>query len=772
MVKEYQFIELEGEIKIEERQPASYIRKSILLEKKVVKAELRITALGCYHAYMNGISLGEQLLLPGYTDYHYRVQRSHFDITGLLHLGENVIGAVVGDGWYRGALGIRSKRNCYGTKTKFSCLLHIIYEGGESEQIVTDTSWKVTQDGPLLANDLKVIEYYDAKKEMEGWNLPGYVEETHPFVKWQNATLTSYGGKVIPWQGEKLEEHEIFSPQILVTPDGNMLLDFKQNHSGHVEFTVSGHGGELVELVMGETLDEKGNFTQKNLIAEGSSAISGELGQRLVYRLKEGKQTYKSLFLISGYRYVLLKNWPEEVEEKNFKSIAVYSSMEMNGEFTCSNPLVNKLVENVRWSMKSNFVEIPMDCPTRERAGWTADISLFGETACYLANPRKFLEKWLEDYKLEQEEDGSLPFVVPQAGYSRMQRSCKGWSDAISNLAIVLYDFYGEKEILENVYDTVKRYVEYDLRRGKKRNLFFLFKRGRHRKYIIETGFHYGEWLEPGSVMAKDLLKALFYPDTEVTTAYFYQTVNQLAYMAKILGYKADIVRYETLAANIKEAYRKTFLKKGKLDSKRHCRYVRPLMTELLVGEEGADMAKKLNEKSIENNYRIATGFLTTGKLLSVLSDYGYKETAYRILENTDMPGWLYPVTKGATTTWENWYGLGDDQIPKDSFNHYAVGSVVAWLFSRCAGIMPQEAGFKKIRLKPMPGGNFTYARGNYKCKWGNIISEWHIREGMFVLKFETPKGIPCEVIMPDGQQYHFAGGTGELSCHLTKVNE
>lgn len=458
------FIEPELE-ECEEEQPASYIRKTFVIDKPLKEAKLEITALGVYRGYLNGKELDEQMLLPGYTDYKYRVQYQEYEVSAYLNMGENVLGAVIGDGWYRGCLGIGSKRNSYGTKLKFFCHLTVVYSDGSVEEIYSDESFRATQEGPLLRNNLKTIEQYDAGRELNGWNLPEYDDRA-----WHGVKYSEHSGRIEKTMGEKILAHESFTPKVLHTPDGSTVLDFGQNMTGYVEFSVNGTAGHKVSLVMGEALDAEGDFTMKNLVAEGSSLISGEVGQCLEYTLKEGAQTYRPFSLISGFRYVLLHNWPEEVCAENFCARAVYSDLKFTGKFVCSNPLVNQLVKNVRWSQKSNFVDIPTDCPTRERSGWTADISVFGETACYLSDPRKFLKKWFEDYKSEQGADGNLPYVVPEGGKPGRQRGCMGWANAISNLAWILYRFYGNEDIFYEVYDTVKAFVEFNIKRAKEKN--------------------------------------------------------------------------------------------------------------------------------------------------------------------------------------------------------------------------------------------------------------------------------------------------------------
>lgn len=319
--------------------------------------------------------------------------------------------------------------------------------------------------------------------------------------------------------------------------------------------------------------------------------------------------------------------------------------------------MVNQLVSNVKWSQKSNFVDIPTDCPTRERVGWTADISVFAETACYLTHPRQFLTKWLQDY-----------------------------------------------------------------------------------------------------------MKAMIYPDTEVTTAWFFKTTTQLAEMAAILGHEKDYQKFHALSCKLKEVYKRHFLKKDRVASKRQCKYVRPLSMHLVDGTAAETIAAKLNEICIAGEYKIGTGFLTTWQVLQVLTDYGYADTAYRMLENTKQPGWLYAVSKGATTVWENWEGITKKGEPVDSHNHYAPGAVVAWLFSHCAGIRPLKPGFEEVLIRPFSGGSLTFARAEYESCKGTIVSEWKRDGDVFMLQVEIPDGVHARIELPDESHDELFGGKGEWS--------
>ena len=760
------FIEPEiGSINKKERQKASYIRKSFKVEPHLKKAIMYSTALGVYIPYLNGNKLDERVLLPGFTDYEKRVQYQTYNITPALVEGENVVGCELGDGWYRGNLGAFNKRYVYGQKTKFACSILLDY-GDKQEWIYTDCDWKCSQEGPLQENDLKKYEIYDASLEMEGWNEPGFDDKN-----WHACEIGEYTGQIIPMEGEPLLTQERFSPKILHTPDGSTVLDFGQNLAGFVEFTVTGSAGTKVSLVMGEALDENGNFTLKNLEGEGKATEVMGLGQKIDYTLKEGRQTYHPHFLISGFQYVKVINWPEEVHTDNFTSIAVYSNLREIGKFTCSNPLVNRLMENIRWSQKSNFVDIPTDCPQRERAGWTGDISVFINTANYLTDTRAFLTKWMHDFLGMQKENGMLPVVAPKVPMVGTGDSSSGWSDAVATIPIAQYWCYGDTQLLKESYEAIQHYVEYCQKVARKNHLFHIFKRRKYYKYIVDTGYHFGEWLEPGSSNIKDGLKAIFYPDAEVATAWFYYTTKTLSDIAAILEKKNDQEKYDKLAKKIRQAYRKEFLPKEKDIVSRHSKYVRPIYMGLAEPEEECFLAKKLNQLCIENGYKIGTGFLTTYQILNVLSDHGYVETAYHMLEQKECPGWLYEITLGATTVWEGWTAIQDGKLNPLSLNHYAPGAAMSWLFSHCAGIRPKKPGYAEIEIRPMPGGTLTYARAEYKSTVGLIISDWKIESDKFILNVKLPSDIPATIIMPDGQKYKNAK-TGIYVCKIKKENK
>lgn len=388
-------------------------------------------------------------------------------------------------------------------------------------------------------------------------------------------------------------------------------------------------------------------------------------------------------------------------------------------------------------------------------------MNVYGETAMYMTDMTRFLKKWFEDYKLEQGSDGSLPYVTPDGGYTKYQRSCAGWSDALINLTWELYWFTGDRSVLEDNYEACRKYMDYEVNRAKA----YSPRADEHGRYIIETGFHYGEWLEPGRPMYKDFIKDFAKVDTEVTTAWFYYSMNEVAQMARVLGKQDDVQKYGDLASKIRDTYQEHFLLQPALNSDRQCRLVRPVAMGLSTPDQTTALTDELARRVAANEYKIGTGFLTTWKIMEVLSESGHVDTAYRLLENEKEPGWLYEVDRGATTTWENWNGIDAAGKPTDSQNHFAPGAVVGWLFKHCAGIQPLKPGFKEILIQPTPGGSLTYAKATHESPQGMIVSEWSVKNGRFVLKVTAPKGTPTTVKLPDGSTQRFNGGMKEFSC-------
>ena len=738
-------------------QPAIYVRKTFMGHPGLRRATLTITSLGNYIPFINGVKPDNSLYTPGYTEYSLRLQYQTYNVTEWILEGKNALCVMVGDGWYRGSCGPMGMRATYGNITALAARLELLYDEG-AETVETDSSWRWTDRGPVRAQDMKLVEHYDAKTEavFGKFLTPDYDDRS-----WLSCTPCTYSGELIPSEGEIVCAHEVFTPQVLHTPNGEIVLDFGQNLAGYVSFKVSGKAGQTVKLYHGETLDENGNFTTSNL---GDDRIL-RVGQELIYELKDGAQSYTPYFMICGFRYVKVVDWPETVLAENFSATAVYSDLRMTGTFTCSNEKINRLVKNVEWSLKSNFVDIPTDCPHRERSGWTGDINVFIETANLMADTRKFIAKWMKDLLLTQRSDGAPLSIVPKV-YMLTRKSnettpgAAGWADAITQIPMRQYLTYGDRKILADSYDNMRRFVEFNVKRAaESKPLRNRFRKDGDNRYILDSGYHYGEWLEPGTSNLVNGIKPYLAPDDEVSTAWFYYSAKTLSDAAVILGKDEDAVKYGQLAENIKRTYNERFLKSGELKQTRQCKYVRPLYMGLAEDEIRAKLAAKLNELVVGNGYKIGTGFLSTYQILNVLTDNGYNETAYRMLENEACPGWLYEVNLGATSIWEGWDAIDPTtgKIRGKSQNHYSPGAALSWLWTRCCGIRALEPGYKKIEIAPHPGGSLIWAKATYDSAAGKIVSSWESGEDGFVLRVEIPDGVDATVILPDGRVFEHA---------------
>ena len=719
-----------------ERQPASVLRRSFSLDtmpaEKEAHAILYITCHGLYEAFLNGHRVGEFVLAPGTGDYHKRLTVQAYDVSALLVPGENEITVTLGDGWYRGSVGIDGLVNYYGSDLALFAQLEI----GGKPVLVSDGCWEASQNGPVRENDLQQGEVYDARME----NVTG----------WHSVIVRNHGyDNLQPTESVPVIEQERFEGKIIKTPDGSTVIDFGQNLAGYTELRVSAKAGQKIVLRHGETLDENGNFTQKNF-DPGDRNANG-IPQKIEYICKEGLNVYKPHFAIFGFRYAKVET-DIDLQDARFTAIAVYSKMRQTGFFECGNGDVNRLFQNTLWSMKSNFCDIPTDCPTRERAGWTGDAGVFAPTAVYLADCLPVLRKWLGECRAAQKEDGLVQNIAPvnNSGsmISNLLQGSAGWGDACILVPWALYEAYGDRTILEENYEMMKGWLAFSEKRAKKTRVQNLMKP--YKKYLVDEGFHFGEWCQPDIDNGAAMKKAMMTGAPEVATAYFYRSASLMARIAKVLGYGSDAERFEELAQNVKRAYRHNCTKDGKISSDRQCEYVRPIAFGLIDGEEAQAAADDLDRMVRENGYHLNTGFLSTPDLCAVLADHGHTDTAVRLLLQEDCPGWLYAVKKGATTIWETWDGIREDGTVHDSLNHYSYGAVTGWLFGGLCGIH-MEAG--ELLIAPHPHPSLGYAKAVWDSAYGRIGSGWHYEDDICHYFVTVPEGITARLVLPDGRE-------------------
>ncbi len=755
-----------------EHKPASYLRKHFTLEHGVAAARLYITCHGLYEAWINGKRVGDFVLAPGSSSYGKRLHVQTYDVTDLLRPGENEVLVILGDGWYRSCSGVDGDRNLYGEDVA----LYFQLETDGKPLCLSDETWEATQEGPIRMDDMQQGEVVDARREeLTGW---------HGVSLGDFGTENLCASNCVP-----ITEHERFPGRLLTTPNGETVLDFGQNLAGYVEFTLTAHEGDTLTLTHGETLDENGNFTQKNF-QDRQRHKEGGTRQQVIYTCKEGLNHYKTKFSIWGFRYAKVET-DIDLTGAEFTAVAVYSDMERLGWFECGNEDVNRLVENTLWSMKSNFCDVPTDCPTRERAAWTGDMGVFIDTGLYLMDCTPVVRKWLGECRLNQYPDGKVANIAPKNNRptftTELLAGSVGWGDASILVPWALYRRTGDRRLLEENYEMMGRWYAYlESRAGQKpgtapmdlnaipeqyramlknlppQALAEMMKKFAPPKaekenpygdYAIETGTDYGEWCEPDV----DSVGAMGKPQSKVATAYYAWSGRLLAKIAALLGDVDGASKYGEIAEGAKNAFRFLAAPDGDIHSDRQAEYVRAIQFDLLDEDGKKRAAVALNDLVIRCGYHLNTGFLSTPALCPVLAEYGYTDTAYRLLLQDTMPGWLYEVKHDATTIWEDWDGVNEKGEVKASLNHYSKGAVCGWLFSGVCGIRVENG---TIRIAPQPNPLLGYAKARYQSPLGDIESGWRYGpDGAVTYTFSIPANGEAEVSLPDGRRLRLTVG-------------
>lgn len=721
------WITMNSEPEKEGSRPCHYYRSTFSTSKKIKSARLYATSLGLYELYLNGKKVGDQLFTPGWTSYKNRLQYQTYDITGMLQK-DNAIGAVLGDGWYRGNIGWQGQQNYYGENLALLAQVVVNYTDGSSETFATSPNWKVT-NGPILESDIYNGEIYDARLEMTGWTNTGFNDS-----KWQDVKILDHTKEIlIAPQGVPVRAVEEIKPvKLITTPKGETVLDMGQNMVGWVRMKVEGNKSDTVQLKYAEVLDKEGNFYTDNL---RSAKVTD------TYILNgDGMEVYEPTFTFHGFRYVQLVNFPGEPGLDDITGVVIYSDMKPTGTFTCSDSLINQLQRNIQWGQKGNFLDVPTDCPQRdERLGWTGDAQVFSPTAAFNFDVAAFYTKWMKDLMADQLEDGKVPHVIPDV--LKGGGGSAAWADAALIVPYTNYLAYGDRRILEVQYPSMKKWVGYMKSRAGDDHLW--------------TGdFHFGDWLAfattrsdyPGATTEKDL----------IATAYYAYSSRLLSKIAGIIGENEDARSYAKLADEIKKAFINEFVTPaGRLVSHTQTAYSLAIAFDLLPENLVPKAAEYLAE-DVKKMGHLTTGFVGTPLLCNTLSSQGYGDVAFMLLNRKEYPSWLYPVTQGATTIWERWDGQKPDgtfqDVGMNSFNHYAYGAIGEWLYNHVAGIQIDEEnpGYKHFILAPNPGGGLTFARATYDSMYGFILSHWKLNENQMEYEIEIPENTTATVTLPD----------------------
>ena len=723
-----------------DRFPVDYFKKEFGAKKNVKSARLYATACGIYSAYINGKKVSMPLA-PGITDYRKRVQYQTYDVTDLIK-EKNIINIDLADGWYRGSCGAWGLKNQYGCETKILAQLEIQYIDGSTDTVITDSSWLWSNDGPVRFADNKDGEIVDANKVA---------------TYYTRAKLTSHNVTPSASNNVPIAEKETFKGKMTTAPSGKKIIDFKQNFAGYVSFKINAKKGQKITFRFGEMLDDNGELTLKNIQCKNKK-ITTPL-QTIEYTCKDGVNEYKPNFAIFGFTYMEIDT-DIEVSADDFTAIAVYSDMEETGFFESSNELLNKFVTATKWSTKSNSTDLPTDCPTRERHGWTGDAQIFFNTAAYLFDYATFSEKYIRDVFDWQQKDGKLPQIVPYGGvdfFMSWMNGSVGWSDVGVLIPYRFWKIYNDDCLIKKYYNGMVKYAKFMISRcGKwtplKHNIRLSSKNS---KYFVNFGQSYGDWAEPKDVFPNDWKNTVM-PNPEESTAYTSYILALMCEIAKYMGDDANLPLFKEYSDGCKKAYGELITKKDySLDTDRQAKLVRPLFMNLL-DESSTEFAKKRLVKALDNyGWRLGTGFLSTPFILDVLADINI-DYAYKLLENEEMPGWLFMAKMGATTIWESWEGT-QAQGGIASLNHYSKGAVCEWLFKEMCGI--NVSGENHYVIKPLAGGHFDFAKAEYKSIFGTVKSGWKKRNDKYTYEIEIPANCTAEIVLPNGEKQTVTAG-------------
>lgn len=695
--------------------------KNFRCAAKAEKAILEITALGVYEAKLNGERVGDFILAPGWTSYSNRLQVQSYDVTNLLKT-ENSLEVTVGQGW-RAIANKRDGSDFLGYRdTALIAELTIVYADGSTESIVTDSSW-TARESKLRYTNIYDGDIYDATFEAGSARHCICVDLEKDML--------------IPQEGEKIIEHERMPAlQIIKTPASETVIDFGQNMTGYVEFRIKGTPGAQATISHGETLDRDGNFYNANYRSADA---------QIKFVCDGEEHVYKSALTFFGFRYIRLENWPDEVKKENFTAIVVHSDIRRTGYFECSDETVNKLFRNIIWGQKSNFLDVPTDCPQRnERLGWTGDAQVFARTASLNFDVERFFQKWLHDLAADQGRDGCVPHVIPNI-FDDMGGS-SAWSDAAVICPWEIYRTYGDKKVLEDQFDSMKAWIDW--------------MRERSENGKRSGGFHFGDWL--GLDSPEGSYKGST-PDDLIATAYYKYSTELFIKAAHALG--RDVSEYENIPAEAAAAFRREYMENGRVKNATQTGCVLALYFD--ITDDRAATAAQLNEL-VKRAGHLETGFVGTPYLLHALSDNGCAETAYDLLLRREYPSWLYPISKGATTVWEHWDGIKPDgtmwSTDMNSFNHYAYGAVADWMYGAAAGINsdPDRPGFEHIIFRPVTDRRLDFVKASIDTRRGTVASEWRRENGRIKYIFTVPGGC-CASVVIGGEKREVGAGTHEF---------
>jgi alpha-L-rhamnosidase len=715
--------------------PAPYFRRAFTLDKQPGRARLYATALGIYQLTVNGRQVSDSVLAPGWTDYTRRLLYQTYDVTEFLLIGENVIGAIVADGWAGSFFGFDAKRAGahYSRHPQLLAQLVVTFADGSEQKLVTGTDWKCST-GAVAHADLLMGEHRDARREPRGWDRPGYDAGS-----WRTVSCRERDGALLvadPGPPVRVTQ-EVQAKSIGHLPGGALIVDFGQNLAGWARLKVDGPAGALVRVRYGEVLDGDGRLYVDNLRTARQTDLFTTAG---------GTEVLEPRFTFHGFRYAEISGLAGELAPADATACVVQSDTPRTGSFECSSAEVNQLYANIDWSQRGNFISIPTDCPQRdERLGWLGDAQIFARTAAYNRDVASFFSKWLDDVADAQLPSGAFTDFAPRL--DRDWAAAPAWGDAGVIVPWTIYKMYGDTGVLERNFGSMKAWMD------------FLAATNPGGLRAQQLGDNYGDWLAP---------KGDLTPGELLATAYWAYDATLMAEVCRAIGRRREAAEYEERANEVRAAFTKAYVDpSGHVLSGAQTAYVLALHMNLVPDELRAAAAAHLVEAIAQEDWHLTTGFVGVGYLLPVLSSNGYSDVAYRLLEQRSFPSWQYTIDRGATTIWERWDGWTDEkgfQSPlMNSFNHYSLGSVGEWLYRFVLGIdlAPGAAGFDRVEIRPHPGGSLAYARGSFRSVRGQISTAWAREGSRFTLEVELPPNVRARVHVPSARPHEVVDAEG-----------
>lgn len=685
--------------------------RNIEAVKDLKHAQLKISAIGMYTAYINGQRVGNEIFTPYWTEYKKRVQYQTYDVTNMLK-SKNELCILCAEGWAVGNFGYENLNHYASNHISIIYELELTYEDSTVSVVRSDTSTLV-KTSHIMYSQIYNGETIDYCAECE-------------FLG--NAKPSSVNTMLVPQQGEPVKEQDrLRAERLIITPKGERVIDFGQNLSGYVEIRANGSRGDVISISHAEVLDKDGNFYTENLRAAK---------QKMTYVLSgNGTEILKPYFSWQGFRFIRINEFPSDIDITDFTAVAVHSDIARTGYFDCGNEKINKLYSNIIWGQKSNYIDVPTDCPQRnERLGWTGDAQVFARTAAINFDVEKFYSKWLVDLALGQQPDGGVKGIVPMTAVTQQPKLSAGWGDAAVICPWEIYLAYGNDEILRNQFNSIKAWIDYMHTAGSV-------------EYLWIGGDHYGDWLASEGDGYEGSTSHDF-----IASAYFAYSTSLFIKAGKILG--MNMHEYELLHKLLKAAFKRRFIKNGVPEEKTQTAYALAIQFDLCdIEKTGAGLVNMIEQ----NGMRLSTGFIGTPYLLHALTKAGRTDIAYELLFQEHSPSWLYSVNHGATTVWEHWDGIKKDGSfcapDMNSFNHYAFGAVYDWIFGVAAGVtvLDDGAGYSHIRIEPHPDKRMGYINASIKTKVGKLSVKWCYDGDNVRYELEVPNGATAEVYFPDG---------------------